>query len=367
MKLVLILLAVCLLLLAACDRFEHDYSLGVVAPQTIAEFEDEFNTTLASLTSSQIDQLDEYFSTEFIHDNIELADIKTWVTRMLEKYPNGKLSYKQILVIVGREFIQEKRDFIIIITDGATSDRLEFIDCPVIFADNKWMFDGNKVFQNKTVFAQLFTGSWCSNCPTAEEKLHELKENNPDKFIYAEYHINPFPLNPLDIGAAAMLAYYGQGTNAPTAVFSGAQIYAGSGTVDNYTNTMNTQANEKAKIILNSLSATKDALAVSGSVDIFHNGAVNPSDLYLNYLLIADTISQYTNYAGDPLHQTVIAKGKQLLDFSLSSQTFSIPTDNLPIDYPNDAKVIVFVQTMHDTYNSETCIVHNVAQVSVSN
>lgn len=72
---------------------------------------------------------------------------------------------------------------------------------------------------------ELFTATWCTNCPLAEAKLHELKEEYPDNFTAIEYHGVGSHFNvPASLDR---ISYYELSSSYPIALFSGGELIYG--------------------------------------------------------------------------------------------------------------------------------------------
>jgi hypothetical protein len=85
------------------------------------------------------------------------------------------------------------------------------------------------------------------------------------------------------------------------------------------------------------------------------------NDINIRYALI-EKESDVDNAAGQPSKNVVIAKGNE----SLTGNT----TDELVLDIPNfefsDPRLVIWIQTMDDPYESETSRIHNVIEYQIT-
>lgn len=84
-----------------------------------------------------------------------------------------------------------------------------------------------EISSNRTVLAEIFSYSRCSNCPNAEEAIHRLVSEYGDSLAVLIYHMRILgdTLSPEDVQARA--EWYGVGEKAPIAFFDGVERLTG--------------------------------------------------------------------------------------------------------------------------------------------
>ncbi|MDY6916288.1 MAG: hypothetical protein SVM86_08255 [Candidatus Cloacimonadota bacterium] len=210
------------------------------------------------------------------------------------------------------------------------------------------------------VLVELGTGIWCSNCPYAEAALHSLKEEFSDQFYYIEYHVN----DALQVeGNLETLSYYGD-TTLPIAKFQGQTklSHNNEATLNYYRNVLTTYLNQEARAFLDNNETTITEEEISGLVQI-ELQAVSQTNLYLKYSLV-ELESDKTNFAGEKCKQVVLANGSQLLETTDLSQPIQYNLD-LPDYLPEDIVLYLWLQTLDEPYDEESCKIYNVIEVNL--
>ena len=213
----------------------------------------------------------------------------------------------------------------------------------------------------QNVLVELATGLTCVNCPYVEEALHNLKQQYGNRLSYVEYHIN----DPLDIGNFDIFSYYGMYV-LPTSVTQGTQtIIGGSPTSQDDLNALITPILAETPLVqFHDLNTTLEADTLNCSVLLSVDGSVPLEDLHLKFVLIEDENTNYQNAAHEHPLNVVIAKS----EVSLSQSNFDEPVEFAlsGLSYlPDDITLVIWVQTLEDPYNSNTCKVYNVTEKAI--
>ncbi len=215
------------------------------------------------------------------------------------------------------------------------------------------------------MLVELFTGTWCPNCPASEDALHDLKELYGDAFYYVEYHISD-AYDGFYADNDDLLDYYLGGIECPTAVFQG-QLVMNGGISDQsqYEMPLLDYAAIDARAFLNNADAAwdSDTHEMSVSTEIELDEYLDDSDLYLRYAIVEETAQANS---GGYYHNAVIWKDdvpfdELLLDTDRSSYGLVIEYEG---DLPDDAVLYIWLQTMHAEYEND-CKVYNVIEVSI--
>jgi hypothetical protein len=360
MRFTIILGALALLLLGACDRFEHSFE-----PETPQEHVITANLRQALESSSAEDMspLLEIYSEDYRHNGITRAERMDW--------------YYGFLAEEGIRFEVNELDYALNPDNagGFLNWQLRILQGETVLADSSfygeqmrwisgdyWVLEGNKVCIQETkqmVIAEYFTFDSCPYCPPAEAKLHELQDLHPN-FIYLEHHIT----GDLQVQGNDTPAYY-SAFSAPTAVFQGQFVVNGSSAtaLADYEAIVAQQAELDTPIIYTiSLEPITNLRELSAIISLTLQDDLSLEDVYLNYVLITDDVSQ-TNIQGDPLHNVVRAVGRTPLEGADLSQ---IPINlTLQEDLPLNSSLVVYAQYRPDNFENNA-IIHGGAMYNIS-
>ncbi|MDP8241696.1 MAG: thioredoxin family protein, partial [Candidatus Celaenobacter antarcticus] len=228
---------------------------------------------------------------------------------------------------------------------------------------DSFLFIGNQVAPAvpQKVLVEVITGIWCSNCHYAEEALKQLKQEYGDDFYYIEYHWN----DDLDVGAIEVIEYYNMSYSAPQSMFQGQVKVTGGGgdTYDQYHNTITTFFDQDALVELKHFSYTMSD-TLFGQVTIRKDDSLPMEELYIKYALVEKVSSVINPYTGRPCEQVVIAKGMK----NIGEEDFSNPISfklGMPSTVPDDIVLYVWLQTLEDPYNADTCKIYNVIEEDI--
>ncbi|NQV19733.1 MAG: PKD domain-containing protein [Armatimonadetes bacterium] len=213
----------------------------------------------------------------------------------------------------------------------------------------------------QNVLVELATGLNCVNCPYVEAALHNLKQQYGNRLSYVDYHIN----DELDIGNFDIFSYYGMSV-LPTSVTQGTMItVGGSPTSQQQLDAIISPILEETPLVqFHDFNTTLEDDTLNGSVLLSVDGSVPLADLYLKFVLMENENTNYFNGAHEYPKNVVIAKGQH----SISAHNFDEPVEfTLPdlSDLPDDITLVIWVQTLADPYNSDTCKIYNVTEKAI--
>jgi len=222
-----------------------------------------------------------------------------------------------------------------------------------------WVGNQPQAVPNQIVLIETFTGIFCNYCPLASDKLHDISEIYPDKFIYIEY----FSRNGDPMGLYSRFqrerTYYNTNNQEPFTVFHGVSTISGTGPnhsyLDNYQPRIENLINQKATIVINNLDGSIDGDTVSGSVTLTIYEP-NTQNLYLHYAIYEEYVQdkEFYYYPEIPVSHAVRARDFQALTDPQSGDTvsfsFQIPPNNdFPVD--TDLVLVVWVQRRQNSTN----------------
>ncbi len=271
MKKILLIISI-ILIVFACDRFEHNFEPEYIAPvakiwvnsslvyaPVEVSFKDSSNVGSKALTSWKWD-----FNNDGIFDSEEQNPLYTY---------NEFDDYWVKLTISDGETNSTDSLLISVLPEGAPLANFSFdivtAHAPVVvtFSDMtpeafeittwEWDFDNdgtidsseqnpsyeysesgdyeikltvsdgnlessyikNLKVQENSVFVELFTGTWCTYCPIAEGALHNLTEEDEfgEQLTYVEYHI----MDDLGTDNMDIFTYYPNGGSLPITIVNG--------------------------------------------------------------------------------------------------------------------------------------------------
>jgi thiol-disulfide isomerase/thioredoxin len=339
--------------ITACDRYEHEFA-PLINP--FEEFVNAFITDLSNgLANDSIDPIMAYYSDNYLHNGLTKED----VTGHWDSLANVVTDELNILI----ESIEEDSlKFTYNIVDPGASIDTTLCDCAAEYNEG-YILIGNQQapIETQNVLVELFTGTWCPNCPDCEAELHRLKTNYGDRFYYIEYHI----MDELDSGNSDIMQYYGV-SSAPTAIFQGHIKLSGGEASEEYEDVLQNLIDLPARGSLRNLLYTIEGDTLYGSVEIeLIDNQILTHPLSLQYAIIEET-SGTTNYAGEPCRQVVLTRGNCFVqEDDLSAPiAFFLPLTEVQI--PNDAELYVWLQTRTDVYNPDLCKVYNVITTEIS-
>ncbi|MDO9576603.1 MAG: PKD domain-containing protein [Candidatus Cloacimonadales bacterium] len=225
----------------------------------------------------------------------------------------------------------------------------------------------------RSVVMELFTGQWCTNCPNAEDALHNLKLQYGSRFSYVEYHFGD-ELAPEN----SPIFYYPFMGTLPFGIVNGNEllIYAAPSVEEvqaDIENAILPLLQEQLLIKLSEVQTTLTDTLLTGSILIELDPSVSTSNLALVAVLLEDYNDEYLNNHGEPHHNIALKRAT----FDISTANLQNPfefeiTDlaDLPQWYmnnttglPEDLTLVLWVQILEPSYNENTCAVYNVIEI----
>ena len=352
-----------LVTVSSCDRFDNNFKIEISLSEKIETFFITFQDTLSLLNSNNISNIMNFYHEDYLNNGVTKSDVEEFynsifaladsveITSELENSDeNLNISWRLVVKNTSSEAV---------LLDSLISDKLtETV--------NGYLFYGNQYTppsaNKQKVLVQLFTGTWCPNCPYAEEALFELSQEMSDTFYFLELHIQ----DELAIGSNYdIMNYYGVGS-LPSAVFQGQNLLVGANEniIDVYRNAIQNFANLDAAASLKNVEYQIDGIYLNGSVQIELEESVLQENLFLKFSLV-EIVSDVLNNAGAPCRQVVRANDElELSEIDLNEPvSFSFQTTS---HLPSDAKFYLWLQTIEEPYNAETCKVYNIIEQDLS-
>ncbi|RLC51721.1 MAG: hypothetical protein DRH79_05785 [Candidatus Cloacimonadota bacterium] len=367
-KYLFILLIISLLIIIACDRFEHKFEPDVQTENCIIEFFNTFADSIATFPAN-IPGIMTLYHDDYSNNGTTKQDMEDFYTSFTLINTPITLSATLIDTTLNNEI-----EWRLIATElsGTVFMDTTFTDVLLPTGDS-FLFYGNQA-DMKNIVVELFTGQWCTYCPNAEDALHNLKIQYGSRISYVEYHFNDYLAS-----NTSPITYYPV-TGFPFCIVNGnALSFVGAETVeeaqDNIENAMIPLLQEQPLISLSDLQAAVTDTLLTGSIKIELDTSLTSYNLKLVAVLLDDSNDQYLNHHGDPhlniaLHRTTL----DISSHDLSEPvTFEIQNlDDLPVWYinnnaglPDDLSLVIWIQFLEDEYNQDTCTIYNVIQVSL--
>ncbi|MDP8269185.1 MAG: hypothetical protein P9L97_10690 [Candidatus Tenebribacter davisii] len=359
-KILLISLAVILVIIIACDRFEHELAPEQEAENWISDFFVEFADSIESiLPAENVSNIMLFFQDDYNNNGLIKSDVEIFYEAFY--YVNIPLEFEATLIDtsgyeIAWNLLVTSPDSEITFMDTLISDIL-------IKTEDSYQFYGNQA-DMRNVMIEMFTAISCVNCPVVEEALHNLKEQYGSRLSYVEYHINDV----LDPGNLPLLFYYGSQGSLPYTVINGnAQIITGSfPTVQQEIDDVILPLMEQLILVnLSDVETIINADSLYGSVQIELDPSISTDNLFLVTTLMEKLSTEHQNHNGENLHN--IELKRETVSISSSGlQNFVIPDlDQLASGYqqlPDDIVLVLWVQTLENPYNQSTCTIYNVIE-----
>ncbi|HEX37328.1 MAG TPA: hypothetical protein ENG70_00465 [Candidatus Cloacimonetes bacterium] len=336
----------------SCDRFNHHFD-PVVTP--FEKFLIDFGeNTIEDLIVGDIDSIMEYYADNYLNDGMDKDDMWDLYKDISEALIDSVEIEIEVLseaeYKVAYRFLAHDAGVDVTVVDYAEVQRDSFL------------FIGNQIAPvvHQKVLVEVATATWCPNCHYAEDALKQLKNTYGDQFYYVEYHMGDV----LDIGNYEFFSYYGMDF-APQSMFQGQFKISGGGddTYAQYHNTLVTLFDVDALAQIEDFSYTfGDTL--QGQVTIDKKDELPTDNMYLKYALV-ERVSSVVGYTGEPCEQVVIAKGKKYIANEDLSQPVQFSLE-MPHTIPDDVVLYLWIQTLENPYNADTCKIYNVIEENIA-
>ncbi len=344
-----------ILILFACDRFEHNFEPSTSNENFIIDFFNTFTDSISTFPEN-IPGIMSFYHDDYNNNGVTKVDMENFYVAFT--LVNTPISLEATLIDTTDNYEIEWR---LLATElsGATFMDTTFTDVLLPTTDSFQFYGNQQELQN--VLVELATSLSCINCPYVEEALHNLKQQYGNRLCYVEYHMN----DALDIGNYDFFSYYGMSA-LPTSVTQGTEmIVGGSATSQAELDAVITPIFKEIPLVhFYDFTANLEGEELSGSVIINVDGTVPLTDLYLKFTLIEMENTNYFNSAHQHPLNVIIAKG----ELSISEHNFDEPVEfalSGLTNLPDDITLVIWVQTLADPYNSDTCKVYNVTEKTI--
>ena len=322
-----------------------------------------FQDTLSRLNPNNISNIMNFYHDDYLNNGVTKSDVEEFYNSIFALADSVEISSEfensdDNLTISWNLLVKNSLTESVLI-DSLITDKL-------IENRNGYLFYGNQITppsaEKQKVLVQLFTGTWCPNCPYGEDALFDLSQELGDSFYFLEVHIQ----DELALGSNYdLMNYYGIGS-LPTAVFQGQTSINGANenVIDIYRNAIQNFTDLDAAANLKNIEYQIDGVHLNGTVQIGLTEAVSQQNLFLKYSLVEVT-SDILNNHGSPCRQVVMANDE--LDLSTSDLNVPLQFDfQVPVSLPSDAKFYLWLQTVEEPYNEESCKIYNVIEINLT-
>lgn len=365
-KILLVFVGVVALVFTACDRFDHvlEPSIGNLG---LLEFETSLPDIFAETTQANYLELSSLFSDEYSNNNMNKTDMMAYFGTFFQINPNALFSVDDVQI---SSSFQIKWHFMVTSSNQTILADTTFADF-LIQEGEGFVFYGNQNDKRK-VMIELFTGQWCSNCPNAEEALHNLRMQYGSRFSYVEYHFN----DQLATNNSPIFYYPFAGTLPFGIVNGNALLFYSAPSVEEVQtqiqNAIIPLLLEEMQVGISGAEAEIVGTTLSGSVQIDLASSLTAENQKLVVVLLDDYNAEYPNHHGDPHHNIALKR----VEVDLSSLNLNDPVNFeindlnvLPAWYngvlPEDLTLMIWVQRLDTPYDQNTCKAHNVIEISI--
>ncbi|MCF7794283.1 MAG: hypothetical protein K9N09_10365 [Candidatus Cloacimonetes bacterium] len=350
---------------AGCDRFEHKFE-----PEQNNIGLDQFGQSLADAINATDQynylELGTLFSENYYNDDLTKTDIIDYFGNFFQLDPNATFIADSVMVspslMISWHFqvLDSSRE---ILADEVFTDYL-------IEQNDGFVLYGNHN-NSKKILVELFTGQWCSNCPNAEEAMHELRAKYSSRFIYVEYHIgDQMAINSNN----DIFSYYPQNGTLPFGIVNGnAHFLYTAPTPEEVLAEIEAAIEpllqEIPNVVMSNVQTDLSDTELSGTVDIEIQAYVDLNNLTLNAVLMEDYNDEFLNYASEPHHNIVLQRSEMSISDISTTDTVEFTISGLDqlapwyTELPQDLVLVLWIQTKTPNYNESTCTVHNVIEI----
>ena len=369
MKKFLILISL-ILIIFACDRFEHKFEPEINNENYIVDFFNALSYSIGHIPVS-IPTIMSFYNDDYNNNGVTKSDVETFYTELLLE--NTPISLEITLIDTTENYAVQWR---LIATELSGTVYMDTLITDVLLpTEDSFQFYGNQA-DMRNVVVELFTGQWCSNCPSAEEALHNLRMQYGSRFSYVEYHVGDLLAGEF----TDIFGYYPNTGTLPLGIVNGnAHIVYSAPSIEVVQTEVETAIipllQEPPSVLLTDVQTNLTDSLLTGSVQIEIDPSIPTDNLSLVVVLMENYNEEYPNHHGDPHHN--IALKRITVDISTIIQNDNVEfviddLDVLPQWYmdnstglPEDLTLVIWVQTLETPYNQNSCAVHNVIEVSL--
>jgi thiol-disulfide isomerase/thioredoxin len=350
-----LVLASCVLMIVSCDRYNHDFK--DTTPNHDIQFR-QFTTDFDSLATTylnarEIDPLMNLYASDYYNSGVNRDSLTHFYQSLMD---STTVTYRVVsdTVNVTQQTLRYwiyKGDSTLVVSmfDKAKWNGTGFSMC------------GNGIDQaDHAVLVEMFTATWCENCPKASEEVHELMEAYPGMIIPVEY-ICDFMHPEFSFNYPIRDWYLGSELEFPASVFMGKDLVRGGGPTDigEYPSFVASAIGEEFPMLISDLACepVEDSLRFS----FVCTGALPGENLYLKYAVLEET-SGFLYNSGDPLTNIALAWDKISHSGTGGSYEYTVPA---PDDLPSDAKLVIWFQKVLPAWGAGLCPVYNSAETYI--
>lgn len=345
------------LILISCDRFDNNFQ-PAEEDHSFVDHLTLFSQSLReTLQSGDIDTILDFYSEDYLNDGLVKEDIESYYNGLSEN-----VTEELNVEIVSSNSVQLSFTYQIIDV-GASIDTL-IVEYTLDKSAN-YLFIGNQqtpvVSEDKRVLVELFTATWCPNCPYVEAALYNLKQLYGNRMYYIEYHIQ----DQLAFGHNDILNYYQLPPSLPVGITQGNLKITGGSAANSFAEydfAVSQFLDQTAEFQFEDFSYEITGNILSFSIQIATELTESP-DLQLRYALI-EKETTVNNAQGQPCRNVVITKGSVPISVDLFNELvteeFLIPDFSF-----SNPRLTVWLQTIETEYDSETCLIHNVNEYEI--
>lgn len=347
-----ILVAISLLAILACDRFDKPTSNNEESTdyQTIVtDFFNDFQVVADTISADNVEYFMDFFHADYLYNGLYKEDILNMINTIFMVY---EPRFINVIMVENDQLNVEWKLRVTTLNDVLVEEHI-FNDAMLAVGDDYYLY-GNQVEpveeDKLMLFAEIMTATWCGTCPEVEEAMHEYQLSNPNQFFYLEYHV-------MDAIAGEhnfFDNFYGF-TNPPVAIIQGANSFVGDQS-DTYPAILNEYKEMNAQFKLSQLTQVTSTGNYQAHLDIekITTDEFDTSNLKLRWAFYEE-VSPVNNYIGQPCRHVVLTEGYYDLSSEDLNNTFSINLD-YPREVPDDLGIVFWLQTANDTHDDESFI-----------
>ena len=282
-KIVYLLIIGLIILIVSCDRFEHTFEPETINKNYIIDFFTTFTDSIETiLPAEDVFNIMEFFHDDYSNDGLIKTDVENFYKSFY--YVNMPLTFEATLIDTNGLSIEWR--LLVTSPDSETTFIDTLISDVLIETEDSYQFYGNQA-DMRNVVVELFTGQWCSNCPNAEEALHNLKMQYGSRFSYVEYHVG----DQLAGDFGSVFGYYPNTGTLPFGIVNGnAHIVYSAPSVEEVQTEIETAITpllqEPLSVLLTDIQTTLTDTLLTGSVQIEIDPSIPTNNLTLIIVLM---------------------------------------------------------------------------------
>ncbi len=359
----LILIIIAVILIAGCDRFEHNFIKPTypLVEQLYASFSD----SLLQISDIDVESISSFYADNYLNNGINKVQMEQYYRNLFINHPNSIIVADSTYDFDANSLSFQWRLKLTNLAGDSTFIDTLFTD-QIALHEGKYQFIGNQYdpgepSPKQKVLAQIVTGTGCANCVAIEAALHACELRFPGQFYYLEHHYNDFLELP---NISEFMLYYDNIFSSPTTIFQGITKYLepNNGDLAQFTALTQDLLNQDAKYDLANLTYTISGDTLHASIEITPKSALTHTNLVFNYV-IADKVSTLNNLGGLPCRNVILKRSSKDISAMVLPGTVDF-TLQIPVNLPTDAKIVAWVQTMNTPWDSQS-LIYNVIEKDI--